>query len=213
MKNAMKGLAAFAALAGVLIASPASANFVNNGSFETNNGTGAFTGSGWTITPVSTASGNSQTVVNALDFIESSLGDPYNAQQGNYFAMLGDNKGTGVDMKQTFSDTAGAGLLLTYYVATDGYSGNSFSVLWNGVVITGSALTNFTSTTYVMFQFWVHATGSDTLDFRALTTDGFFFLDNISLEVPEPASMMLFGTGLLAAGAYRRRKKSAQKAA
>ncbi len=100
----------------------------------------------WTVTPVTTAGGNSQAVVNALDQIMGSLGDPYNAQQGGYFAMLGDNKGTGVKLSETFNDTAG-GLLLTYYVASDGYSGNSFSAQWNGITITGSSITNVTGQT------------------------------------------------------------------
>src|SRR6476661_1275173 len=85
MKRTIASMAVMAAFAGVCLATPASANFITNGSFETNDGTGAWTGATWTVTPVTTAGGHSQAVVNALDQIEGSLGDPYNAQQGGYF--------------------------------------------------------------------------------------------------------------------------------
>jgi hypothetical protein len=81
------------------------------------------------------------------------------------------------------------------------------------VAIAGSAITNSSNASYVEYQFWVHATGHDSLQFLAQDTDGFWLLDDVSLNVPEPASMALLGSGLLAgAAAFRRRRRSAPKA-
>jgi PEP-CTERM motif len=201
MKRTILGAAAIAALATVFVASPASANLINNGSFET----GDFTG--WTL---AAGTGSTAAVANALDFVYPSIGGSYVAQQGADFAMLGDDTGSGATLTQTITTAAGQGLLLTYYVASDGYTGNSFSAKWNGTTIVGSAITNLTNTSYTEYQFWVKTVGaSDTLQFLAEDNDGFFSLDDVSLAVPEPASMLLLGTGLVAAaGAYRRRRRA-----
>jgi hypothetical protein len=198
MKRIFLSLAAMTALATVLASTPASAGFIGNGSFET----GDFTD--WTL---AAAAGSTLAEADALDFVYPNIAPPYVAEQGNDFAMLGDSFGSGATLTQTITAAAGQGLLLTYYLSSDGYTGNSFSVTWNGVVIPGSAVTNYTSTAYTEYQFWVTTVGAtDTLQFTAEDGDGFLMLDNVQLNVPEPASLAMFGTGLLAAAFLRRHR-------
>ena len=89
---------------------------------------------------------------------------------------------------------------------------STFSAYWNNVLVTGSLVTNDTTLGYDKYTFTVLGTGTDTLAFDFTNDQGYFDLDNISLAsaavtVPEPATLAMFGMGLLGlAGAYRGRR-------
>lgn len=186
MKLRFAGLTVLALLLG---SASAQANLVTNGGFET----GDFTG--WTL------SNDTNSFVFASD-----PGTTYVPHSGTYEALLG-AFGTDGTLSQGISDTAGQTLVLTYWLASDGNAPNDFSALWNGKVITGSALANIAASGYTEYTFNVIATGSDVLAFNERNDYGFLSLDDVSLNfIPEPATLSLLGVGLVGLAGLRRRK-------
>ena len=187
-------LAALAAMGLSILASPAAAQVVANGGFETGDL------SGWTTT------GN--------DLLAAGSGfSAYGAHSGSYFGALGDTTGTG-SLSQALSTVAGQTYTLTYYLATHGDSDSSFSALWNGEALAGSELVNPNSNgVYDFYSFLVTGTGTDTLTFNETDVPSWMALDDIGLTpnevgaVPEPATwaMMLLGFGAIGAVMRRRR--------
>ena len=204
MYRSIVKICALAALGSLGFAAPASANLILNGSFETGDLTD------WTLTH-GTGTGNTAAYATDLDFVQPSTGNPYVPEQGTYFMMMGDNLGNGANISQKISDGVGS-VLLTFWVATDGFStGDSFSVLWDGTTVAGSTLTNDNNTKYVEYQFALKSTGSDTLEFLAQNSGGFWLLDNVDVEVPEPGTLALLGSGLFAAAGMGWRRRRATK--
>src|SRR5579862_5380244 len=102
------GLAAVIAMAGT---SAAKADLIVNGGFETGNF------SGWTL------SGNTGfTGVSGPGFNDGFVNNP---NSGNFFAFLGPVGSDGF-LSQTFSDTAGKTLHVSFFLANDGDTPNDF---------------------------------------------------------------------------------------
>jgi len=200
MNRIALGLTAFAAMAFAQTATPARADYILNGDFET----GDFTD--WTLGTQSQSCAD-------CTFVSNNIGGTYVAQQGNYFAMLG-NEGAQDTLTQTIATPHSVQqFLLTYYVDSDGgFGGTSqFEVEWDNSVIAGSVLNNAPLSGYVEYQFLVfsNGTGSDTLQFLERDDDGFMGLDNVNLQIPEPGSLALLGSGLIALAALFRRRRRA----
>jgi len=172
----------------------AATNLVTNGGFEINDActqpTGGFCG--WTVNDPSPIS---------IDF--TSL-FPHS---GNSAAILG-TAGTDGTLSQTLTTLPGMLYDLEFWLANDnGISPfpNHFAVSWDNTPLYD--VTNVDSFSYTYFKFSVIGTGSDTLLFAAQNDNGFFFLDDVSVQVPEPASALLAGLGGVLLGAMRRRPR------
>jgi len=191
-KHAIQG--AFAAL--LICAASASANLINNGSFESYGGSGFNSNigaglTGWTI-------GNG----GGVDIVFSTGVQPYYWQAADGNVSLSLNYFSAESVSQIVTTTPGQSYLLSFFMAAEIYGGpatRTMNVLWDNSTVASPSFqyTGQGPTTmgWTQFNFNVTGTGSDTLSFLSTTSGPYGpALDAVSLvATPEPS------TGALAA--------------
>jgi hypothetical protein len=192
MKKAHFTAACVASLTIAAFGAHAATNLITNGSFET----GDFTG--WT------EGGNFVDTFVVTDVFAYYSG----AEDGSFYGVLGPI-GSDATLSQTFSDTSGETLAISFWVNAVGDDPSDFSATFDGTTLF-SAVDLSTGDAWEQVTVDVIGTGSDTLLFTFRDDPAYIALDNVSVVagVPEPAAWALMLTGFAGLGlALRRRTK------
>lgn len=128
---------------------------------------------------------------------------------GGASAFYGGGIGSPGWLSQTVSTVAGEAVVLSLWLAGDGYMPNSFSVLVDGAPLFELSDAAFVSPTYQQLRLFVTPTAATTTFSFALRSDsGAFHLDDVSVSaVPEPASAALLAVGAAALAVFSARRR------
>ena len=115
-------------------------------------------------------------------------------------------------LSQTITDSLGGAYSGSFYTFDGGHGGDAAAFLTFSVDGVPLVALNDTASSYAKYTFSFTGTGSDTLTFSAQTNPSEWFVDDVAVVgpavgvTPEPVSMLLLGTGLLAVGFFARKK-------
>jgi hypothetical protein len=178
----------------------ASASLVQNGGFET----GSF--SDWSTSGL-TCSGVGASFGAATGGCVGYDADP-GPHSGAYAAYLGTAAGGGV-ISQSFATYAGQTYTLDFDLAIGAYNGspspNSFVALVDGLSL--FSILNAPAQGFAHYSFdFIGSGGLMNLSFISGNAPSFFILDDVSVRVPEPSTLALFGLFAAGLGLMRRRR-------
>jgi hypothetical protein len=168
-------------------------NLLANGSFETGDFSGWTTGGNFEFSSV----------------VTGAYYDYSGAQDGLYYSAFGPVSEPGT-ISQEFDTTAGASYTFSFWLNGVGDDPSHFTAYWNDTPVLDMSDPS-TGGVWTMYSFTETGTGHDTVTFAFQDDPGYIALDNVSVtqnqgSTPEPSSILLLGTGVLALGGTIRRK-------